>query len=289
MLILNKKIVYLCVIFLSFFSFGQEGSKNDKAEFWKKEKEHIIYQKDKKFKGPSDWYMDQPASLKEDEKVENTNSGNYNGIKYDPQKIKQNRRKRNSKFGKGGGGGGGTINYDPKIDRPNPIDFPEVDGPDLDPPLIPVVFWKILLYVLLFIGIIFLAYQVIKHKKPNNKKVKDQSLENEWNPEIISKTELELLLDQAMDHQDYRECVRIYFTFILKEIIKKGWIKWKKEKTNFDYILEMKSKTESAQFEECVRIYELIWYGEYEIDEKIFNSIQPKMLNYYQKLKKINE
>lgn len=283
---MNKHLLYICVL-LTFHSFGQGGNKNEKAKLWEKEKEYIIYQKNKKYKGPDEWYMGPPASLKEKDKVENSENNNYNGIQYDPQKIKKNRRKRNADFERGGESG--TDNFNPRIDELDPIEFPEIDGPDVEPPVIPVIFWKVILFILLFSGIILLVYQMVKHRKPSNKKVESHSFENNWNPEVITKTELELLLEKSTEQENYRECVRIYFTFILKEIIKKGWIKWKKQKTNFDYILEMKGKPESSQFEECVRIYDLIWYGEYAIGKKVFESVQPTLDNYYQFLKTINE
>lgn len=114
-------------------------------------------------------------------------------------------------------------------------------------------------------------------------------VENDWNPEVISKTELELRLEEAVEREDYRECVRIYFTFILKELIRKGWINWKKEKTNYHYVLEMHKRENAAHFNECVRIYDLVWYGDYNIDQDIFGLLQPSFENYYKSLDPVNE
>lgn len=252
----------------------------DKTALWKKEKESINYEKNKKYKGPTDWYTEKPASLQE--KNEEYNTGpDYSGIKYDPQKIKENRKKQSESENDENysGSSGGTIDRDPEIENPE-FEEDEKENEKDSPPLISEKVWNVLGILLLIVLIILIVYYVIKNKQPKNSKVPIHSDEKVWNPAAISKTELELLLEKATEEENYRECVRIYFTFILKELIKKGWIKWKQEKTNFDYILEMKSKPNSFQFEECVRIYDLVWYGEYDIDKMVYESIQPTLLSY---------
>jgi hypothetical protein len=114
-------------------------------------------------------------------------------------------------------------------------------------------------------------------------------VENDWNPEVISKTELELRLEAAIADEDYRECVRIYFTFILKELIRKGWIRWKKEKTNHHYVLEMRGRPEFQGFTQSVRIYDLVWYGEYNIDEDIYGLLRPELEAYYKSMDPVEE
>ncbi len=283
MSILNKLFLYIVVIAFAFPSIAQEKKKGAaSSELWKKERDYIRYEKGKNYKGPNDWYSESPGSMREEnENYNNGNSSGY-GIQYNPQQIKRNRQKKSTQYGKGGQSGDQA--YDPEIERPDPEDIPDIDGPDvdIDTPSISDTFWQILGYLLLFALIILIAYYIIKNRKPSERKVQVQPLENDWNPEVITKTELELLLEKAIENEDYRECVRIYFTFILKEVIKKGWIKWKQDKTNFDYIIEMKRRPESYRFEEAVRIYDLIWYGDYTIEKSVFESIQPTLLNYYQ-------
>lgn len=273
-------------------------AQDKKEKVWKNEKEYLEYQKKAKYEGPEDWYGSYPADMKSEENASGygggNNGGQYNpGIQYTPQQIQKDRQKRYRGFDRGGGNG--TLKRDPTIDGPEPIEIPDVDAPDidlpnvdLDAPSIPVGFWKILLFILLGALILWIAYHLIKNKKaPNTKVVID--VENDWNPEVISKTELELRLEAAMLDEDYRECVRIYFTFILKELIRKSWISWKKEKTNYHYVLEMHKRENAAHFNECVRVYDIVWYGDYKIDREIFELLQPTFENYYKSLDPVNE
>ena len=278
--------------------WSQEKKEDSKVTTWKDERKYLKYERSKDYNGPNDWSGSEPSRIKENRYISpgNVNRRMYGSstkrsggtIKYQPQQIQRQRQKRYGGYNRGGGNG--TLKYDPKVKRPKPIKAPKTSSPDIDVPAPDVnvpktstEFWKVIFIILLIaIGVIIL-YLLIRNKQPANEKVV-VDVENDWNPEVISKTELELKLEAAMEHEDYRECVRIYFTFILKELLKKGWIRWKKEKTNHHYIMEMGGRDGVLQFMECVRIYDLVWYGEYQIDRDIFEMLQPSLLNYYKSL-----
>ena len=299
---MNKWIIHLFLLAVPLMSYAQE----DKEKVWKEEKEYLEYQKGKKYKGPEDWYGAYPSDMKEDDYLNggsstwtspnSSGSGSGSGLQYNPQQIQRDRQKRYQGFDRGGGNG--NLKFDPKVERPDPIEIPDVDAPDIDlpdidlpdvdAPSISPVFWKVLLFILIFVAVLFLVYLFLKNRKQPNKKV-IVDVENDWNPEVISKTELELKLEAAVAKGDYRECIRIYFTFILKELIRKGWIRWKKEKTNHHYVMEMSGKPNVLTFMECVRIYDLVWYGEYQIDEDIYELLRPELENYYRSLDPVDE
>ena len=298
---MNRIILYI-VVFLFAFSGN---SQNKKKQLWKSEKEKLEYRKKAKYNGPEDWSGAYPSDI-EDEDYVSTNSGgsSHSGssgsnssrnLRYNPQQIQRD-RKRLDGFDRGGGSGG--VEFDPTVERPDPIELPDIDPididpidvdlPDIDMPSIPMSFWKGVLFVLIFVAVFVVVYLIIKNKKPSDKKV-IVDIEDDWNPEVISKTELELRLDAAIEKEDYRECIRIYFTFILKELIRKSWIQWKKQKTNHHYVIEMQRRSNAMSFNECVRIYDIVWYGDYNIDNDIYELLKPTLEEYYQSLEPINE
>jgi hypothetical protein len=276
---LSKVFLYIAVIVIPFCGFGQERVK----EKWKSEKDYLEYKKGEKYKGPTDWYGSSPASLKDKSFNPITIPSGGGGGQYSPQQIQRDRERRYQGFEQGGGSG--ELQHDPTVERPDPWESestsaPDVDLPDVDAPSISPAVGQFLLFSLALVLLILIAYAIIKNRKEPNTKIIVE-VEDDWNPEIVSKTELELRLEEAMGNDDYRECVRIYFTFILKELISKSWIFWRKEKTNYDYILEVSKTKNKHQFVECVRIYDLVWYGEYEIDKETYNLIYPTLENYY--------
>ena len=284
-----RQIVHIALFCLPFVAVSQDSSKVRK---WTEEKDDLHYQKSQGYKGPTDWYGSSPADMLEYDEDDyhggGYGSGSYgsgsSGIPYSPQQIQRD-RSRNG----GLGGGSGNLRFDPEIQPPDPIDVnpPDVDTPDLDldvnAPRVPLSFWKILLFIILSVLAMLIIYLIVKNSSQSNKKVM-VDVEDHWNPGIVTKTELELRLEEAIKRGDYRECVRIYFTFILKELITKSWIVWKKEKTNDHYLLEMRSKPNSGVFAECIRIYDLVWYGEYDIDKENYNQLKPTLEQYYKSL-----
>lgn len=292
---MNSSLLYIAIFLCSCLAFGQSPQKDPKSSTWKKEKDYLKYQKQKEYEGPKDWYAPSPSSInEEDESGSSSGSSSNQGIQYSPQRIQQDRDKQFGGYDRGGGKG--DLKFDPEVKRPDPITLPKPEPldidppnvPNIDPPTIPIGFWKVLLFILLFAAIILIVYLWLKNRKPSDKKIA-VDVENNWNPEVITKTELELRLEDALSKEDYREGVRIYFTFILKELIRKNWIRWKKDKTNYHYLLEMTGKPNVHNFHECVRIYDLIWYGEYEINKDVFELLQPTLQQYYQSLEPKNE
>lgn len=265
-------------------------AQDNKSKTWKNEREFLEYKKEDGYKGPTEWNGVIPAEMEQESQSGYTPSGvRRQGIQYVPQKI---RRDRNRRRGYNRGGGTGTMPMDPKVKPPRPINFdidpPDVNVPRVNTPKVGGSFWKVLLFILIAALVILILYFIFKNADPPNKKV-IVDVEDDWNPEVITKTELELRLEAAMSREDYRECVRIYFTFILKELIRKSWINWKREKTNHHYVIEMSGKPNQLVFMECVRIYDLVWYGEYEIDEEIFEMLRPTLQDYYKSLDPVNE
>ena len=284
----NRIIFIALIVCFAGTAFSQAAGQKAPA------KKNYVYKKSKNYKGPEDWYGSSPASMNNEDNIfdgvvqgeSQSNSG------LSTEKIDQTRNNR---------GNGGTLPTDPATQKAEPIQLPEFDPPDLpdidapdlpdlpdvDPPTLSPEFWRTILIIILAALFIFLVYWYIRNKKPSDRAVNLKVVDLEWNPEVITKTELELRLEEALLNQNYREGVRIYFTFILKELNRNNWIHWKKEKTNHDYLLETLGKPNAHLFAECVRIYDLVWYGEYEIDEAVFEQIKPTLHNYYQLLEKI--
>jgi hypothetical protein len=279
--ILSKYAYILTFIVFSLSALAQTSSGVDKK--WEEKAKGYRYLRDRNYKGPSDWYGSSPSSMKDVEPEE----GSQGGSNLSLDRLDETREEDQNNNGKGG-----NLPDDPKTQDPDPITLPDIDAPDIDAPDLPDIdpptisenFWRVLLIIILAALVIFLIYWFIKNKKPKDKKIAQDFVDLEWNPEAITKTELELRLEEALLSENYREGVRIYFTFILKELIRKNWIHWKKEKTNHIYLLEMSGKPNAYLFAEAVRIYDLVWYGEYEIDKAVFERLQPVLNNYYKML-----
>ncbi|WP_034671625.1 hypothetical protein [Epilithonimonas caeni] len=68
--------------------------------------------------------------------------------------------------------------------------------------------------------------------------------------------------------QDYRSAIRYHFLFALKKLSDKDLINWNPEKTNRDYLKELKDINLKENFSRIIYVYDYIWYGEFDAEEK---------------------
>lgn len=287
---MNKWLFHIILCFAPLVLSAQNGAKKDQEpgtrEKWIQLREENGYKQSERYKGPeSDYYQD-PSSINESSSSTGYGSSNgttkpYQGTPYSPQDLKDGKSKND------GDGGTGSIEEDPNIEPSEPVDVPDFDapkGPNIDTPDISTNFWKILGIILLIAALAILIYYLIKNRTPQIKTIPFEALTEDLNPAEIPKTELELRLEEATVQGNYKECVRIYFLFAMKELIQRRWIFWKKEKTNMHYIIEMQGRPACWDFEQIVSIYDLVWYGDYTIDATSYQEIEPKLKEAFQHL-----
>ncbi len=115
---------------------------------------------------------------------------------------------------------------------------------------------------------------------PRNKKIKQESEESvislEKIEENIHESNLDAYLRRALDQEEYALALRLYYLSILKELSIRKKIRWRREKTNRHYILEMKETPLSEAFEEVTRIFERAWYGSRGLGRSEYKALEPK-------------
>ncbi|WP_432670134.1 DUF4129 domain-containing protein [Flavobacterium sp. SM2513] len=82
----------------------------------------------------------------------------------------------------------------------------------------------------------------------------------------------EKLIKDSIQSGEHRLSVRYYYLFLLKKMSEKQLIEWDVEKTNSDYIYEIKSPELKANFEYLSYLYNYIWYGEFDISIEEFEK-----------------
>lgn len=74
------------------------------------------------------------------------------------------------------------------------------------------------------------------------------------------------------NQQDYRSAIRYHFLYSLKKLTDKDLIHWNPEKTNRDYLKELKNNNLQEDFKRIIYIYDYIWYGEFEAQESDYQQ-----------------
>ena len=91
---------------------------------------------------------------------------------------------------------------------------------------------------------------------------------------IIKNEDINALISDAVAQQNFRLAIRYYYLLSLKSLTNKELIVWQQQKTNTDYISEIGTVTLKTDFKAITKIYDYVWYGEFEIDEIKFESLK---------------
>lgn len=130
--------------------------------------------------------------------------------------------------------------------------------------------WIIATIVLL--AIIGVTYYTLSNQGFRTVPVSDRDLkeiEELSEDELIENatlSEMDILLKRAEENQNYRLALRMQFLKIFKTLDDKKLIDYKKNKTNYDYYLELQQKELKQCFRNISRWYDYVWYGEYALD-----------------------
>lgn len=128
---------------------------------------------------------------------------------------------------------------------------------------------------LIVIYVIYLIAKIILNKegqwvfgKSTTRKIyTDEEIEKN-----LIHVDFEKLIQETLSKSDNRLVIRYYYLWILKRLAEKNIIDWHAEKTNSDYLYEIKSTDLKIEFQYLSYLYNYIWYGEFEMNEEIFSN-----------------
>lgn len=140
------------------------------------------------------------------------------------------------------------------------------------------------IFAVIIIG--FVLYFLIKFllgKDGNfffSKKNKKINIENQDLQENIHEINFNESIEKFERQKDYRSAVRYQFLLVLKKLADKKLIHWNPEKTNKDYLSELKTDHLKSNFKELAYIFDYVWYGEFEVNEENYTQFKQRFLNF---------
>ncbi len=142
--------------------------------------------------------------------------------------------------------------------------------------------FKFIFIAIVVIGVVLLVMNLMgaggfstpKKRKKKNGLGTDIDIENI--EAHIYESDLERFIREAVEQKNYALAIRLYYLAIIKELSLNKVIRWKKDKTNKDYIREMRKTNAFQAFREATRVFERVWYGQGELTEPDYKSIKPQ-------------
>lgn len=113
---------------------------------------------------------------------------------------------------------------------------------------------------------------------PRNKKIKSEEhgeINIEQIEENIHESDLDRYIRQALNDQNYVLAIRLYYLAGLKELSLQNLVKWKKDKTNKDYLMEMRHQEGYEELKQMTQIFDRVCYGNFQLEESDFRQIEP--------------
>ena len=143
-------------------------------------------------------------------------------------------------------------------------------------------FFSVFLRLLPYVLIVILLFLLIKFFLSVNARTLFYAKKNKATvalteeEQIIKNEDIDELIQKALKKGNYRLAIRYYYLLILRQMGDKGLIAWEPQKTNDDYIKELKNKDLQKPFYHITWLYDYIWYGGFPINESQYLKAEGK-------------
>jgi hypothetical protein len=97
---------------------------------------------------------------------------------------------------------------------------------------------------------------------------------------ITAESDFDALIQNAEQVQNYRLAVRYHYLKSLYLLAQKNIVQLAVDKTNFNYVQEIRDEQKRNTFSSLTLNYEYVWYGEFDVDNVIYYKINSAFKNF---------
>ena len=136
---------------------------------------------------------------------------------------------------------------------------------------------QVILIIVILVVLILLIILIIKTSGKTNPRIHDDpewlqvDIEGEASPEQI----LQRKLEESLLAGNFAFAVRLLYLQTLADLHRVKLIRWKKDKTNADYVFELRQTTYHKRFRDLTRWFEKSWYSSTPPDEITYRKLEP--------------
>ena len=176
-----------------------------------------------------------------------------------------------------------TRGLDYSRDRPKQVEPPKTDpdfgnGPSINWGGIGKFWGNVLQVLLILLAICGIGYGIYRMmQQPRNRLIARDGVEiTEANlDQYLHETDLDRFLRDALSKGNYALAVRLYYLQIIKDLSERQAIRWAREKTNRDYLREMRPHLLHDSFRGVTRAFERVWYGNQSLTADEYAQVEP--------------
>jgi hypothetical protein len=148
----------------------------------------------------------------------------------------------------------------------------------------PVV--KIILWILAVVLISFIIWKLFVgenffRRSLTYKNISGKEKEEE---ELTDASAYDKLIAQAVANKNYRLAIRYLYLQTLQKLTESGLLQFAADKTNYQYVNELRGKPCQNDFAAITLNYEYVWYGKFEIGEDVYRRLSGDYKSFQQKV-----
>lgn len=130
--------------------------------------------------------------------------------------------------------------------------------------------------------LIFIIIKLVPYLNEKNIKNRTKLIINLENPseDEIKAMDYDPALQDALKNGNYKLAYRLKYLSVLKKLIDKNLVLYRKEKTNYEYLLQLNGKSVYEPFRMLTFNFDGIWYGEMNINQTLYNSLEKHFIDF---------
>jgi hypothetical protein len=162
---------------------------------------------------------------------------------------------------------------------------PQPKQRSFDPPSVNLDFLTPILWILGIGFVGFILYTLFLRDGAFRKSTKKAPASEEEQPEEVKPgSDMDRMIRQALQNKNYRLAIRYQYLNCLYKLVERGLVQFAVDKTNYQYVSELTNAQLRNEFAKLTLHYEYAWYGEFDIDEPLYQKIEPGLTAFYNKI-----
>ncbi len=143
-----------------------------------------------------------------------------------------------------------------------------------------------LIYLTLGLVFIYLILKIIQSRPENLFYTNKNQRIDSYNGTIedLHTIDFDAEIGKAAGRNDYRSAIRWHYLKSLNYLSNKGLIIWKSDKTNDDYLHELREQSFLSSFREITKMFEYSWYGNFLVSESFYLKSRKLFLEFNKQL-----
>jgi hypothetical protein len=135
-------------------------------------------------------------------------------------------------------------------------------------------FIKVLIWGLAIFAVLYMLFQLFAGQQSLFSRNKKLEIMEDEEPHSTAGQSPLILSQQAAARGDYRQAVRYQYMYLLQLLAEKQMIVPQPQKTNTQYLAEMRQRPFAGEFANLTLQYEYVWYGGFQLTKEQYAMVE---------------